>query len=182
MVTLAVYTFLLACLIGRQFLEPSHGYPGHDLDLYVPVFTLLQFFFYCGWLKVRGQGSEPHSRPLTPDLCLTSGGRAADQPLRRGRRRLRGQLDHRQEPSGQQPITLLTAAGAPPTQGHFLFLRVQVSLLAVDEMHMDLPPMSRDAYWNDCEARPPYTRAAADSCIRSFLGSTTDMGSRPSSR
>lgn len=53
----------------------------------------------------------------------------------------------------------------------------QVSLLAVDEMHMNLPRLTRDLYWNDCEARPPYTLAAADYCIPSFLGSTTDMGS-----
>ncbi|KAM7418598.1 hypothetical protein PAMA_015958 [Pampus argenteus] len=51
-VTLAVYSFFLVCLIGRQFLDPRQGYPGHDLDLYVPIFTLLQFFFYAGWLKV----------------------------------------------------------------------------------------------------------------------------------
>lgn len=56
-------------------------------------------------------------------------------------------------------------------------LSLQVSLLAVDEMHMNLPPMTKDMYWNDCEARPPYTLAAADYCIPSFLGSTTDMGS-----
>lgn len=49
---MAVYSFFLVCLIGRQFLDPSQGYPGHDLDLYVPIFTLLQFFFYAGWLKV----------------------------------------------------------------------------------------------------------------------------------
>ncbi|AWO98290.1 putative bestrophin-3 [Scophthalmus maximus] len=53
----------------------------------------------------------------------------------------------------------------------------KVSLLAVDEMHMNLPHMTKDVYWNDCDARPPYTLAAADSCIPSFLGSTTDMGS-----
>lgn len=52
-VTLAVYTFFFACLIGRQFLDPKRGYQGHDLDLYVPIFTLLQFFFYAGWLKVH---------------------------------------------------------------------------------------------------------------------------------
>lgn len=52
-----------------------------------------------------------------------------------------------------------------------------MSLLAVDEMHMNLPHMTKDMYWNDCEARPPYTLAAADYCIPSFLGSTTDMGS-----
>lgn len=67
--------------------------------------------------------------------------------------------------------------------GHFLLhslpvcLSHQVSLLAVDEMHMNLPLMTKDMYWNDSEARPPYTLAAADYCIPSFLGSTSDMGS-----
>lgn len=52
-----MYSFFLVCLIGRQFLDPSQGYPDHDLDLYVPIFTLLQFFFYAGWLKVRGRAA-----------------------------------------------------------------------------------------------------------------------------
>lgn len=58
-----------------------------------------------------------------------------------------------------------------------VYLSLQVSLLAVDEMHMNLPHMTKDIYWNDCDVRPPYTLAAADYCIASFLGSTTDMGS-----
>ncbi|KAM4619343.1 bestrophin-4 [Polymixia lowei] len=58
-VTVAVYSFFLACLIGRQFLDPTQGYPGHDLDFYLPVFTLLQFFFYVGWLKVAEQLINP---------------------------------------------------------------------------------------------------------------------------
>lgn len=52
-VTVAVYSFFAFCVIGRQFLNPEKGYKGHNLDMYVPVFTLLQFFFYAGWLKVR---------------------------------------------------------------------------------------------------------------------------------
>jgi hypothetical protein len=68
-VTLAVYTFFFACLIGRQFLDPTKGYVGHDLDLYVPIFTLLQFFFYAGWLKVGDNLCVPdpmqtHPHPL----------------------------------------------------------------------------------------------------------------------
>ncbi|KAM9719122.1 bestrophin-4 [Menidia menidia] len=51
-VTIAVYTFFAFCVIGRQFLNPEKGLDGHKLDMYVPVFTLLQFFFYTGWLKV----------------------------------------------------------------------------------------------------------------------------------
>lgn len=58
-VTIAVYSFFVACLIGRQFLDTTQGYKGHDLDLYIPVFTLLQFFFYTGWLKVAEQIINP---------------------------------------------------------------------------------------------------------------------------
>ncbi|MEE6495270.1 hypothetical protein FKM82_001997 [Ascaphus truei] len=58
-VTIAVYSFFAFCLIGRQFLDPEQGYTGQDLDMYVPVFTLLQFFFYSGWLKVAEQIINP---------------------------------------------------------------------------------------------------------------------------
>lgn len=51
-VTLAVYTWVLSTLMGRQFLDTSKKLPGHEVDLYVPIFTLLQLFFYLGWLKV----------------------------------------------------------------------------------------------------------------------------------
>ena len=47
-VTLAVYTFFLSSLMGRQFINPDVS---EMPDLYVPVFTFLQFFFYMGWLK-----------------------------------------------------------------------------------------------------------------------------------
>ena len=50
--TLAVYTFFLGTLMGRQYLDPSQNIPKNEIDLYVPWFTLLQFFFYMGWLKV----------------------------------------------------------------------------------------------------------------------------------
>ncbi|XP_064603985.1 bestrophin-4-like [Liolophura sinensis] len=58
-VTLAVYMFFGACVIGRQFLDPTQGYENYDYDFYVPVFTLLQFFFYMGWLKVAEQLINP---------------------------------------------------------------------------------------------------------------------------
>ncbi|XP_059968863.1 bestrophin-3 isoform X1 [Mesoplodon densirostris] len=128
-VTLAVYTFFFACLIGRQFLDPTRGYSGHDLDLYIPIFTLLQFFFYAGWLKVAEQLINPFGEDdddFETNWCI-------DRNL-------------------------------------------QVSLLAVDEMHMSLPKMKKDIYWDDSAARPPYTLAAADYCIPSFLGSTVEMG------
>ncbi|KAK2159782.1 hypothetical protein LSH36_146g01058 [Paralvinella palmiformis] len=57
--TLAVYIFFLGALFGQQFLDPTKGYPGHNVDLYVPFFTVLQFFFYMGWLKVAEQLINP---------------------------------------------------------------------------------------------------------------------------
>lgn len=51
----------------------------------------------------------------------------------------------------------------------------QVSLLAVGEMHQDLPPMDQDMYWNDPEPQPPYTAASAQSRRPSFFGSTFNI-------
>ncbi|KAG8438179.1 hypothetical protein GDO86_008755 [Hymenochirus boettgeri] len=127
-VTVAVYSFFLACLIGRQFLDPQKGYPGHDLDLYVPVFTLLQFFFYAGWLKVAEQLINPF-----------------------------GQDDDDFETNW------------------LIDRNLQVSLLAVDEMHQDVPPLEKDIYWNDSDPQPPYTASSAETRRPSYMGSTFDI-------
>ncbi|CAL4069019.1 unnamed protein product [Meganyctiphanes norvegica] len=54
-VTIAVYSFFLASLLGAQFLDPDPAkdyLPKYRVDFYVPLFTILQFVFYIGWLKV----------------------------------------------------------------------------------------------------------------------------------
>ncbi|XP_066990403.1 bestrophin-2-like [Macrobrachium rosenbergii] len=51
-VTIAVYSFFIFSLIGEQYLDPEQGIPTHLIDLYFPMFALLQLFFYIGWLKV----------------------------------------------------------------------------------------------------------------------------------
>lgn len=58
-VTLAVYAYFLSTIMGRQYLDPEKKIQGHEFDLYVPVPTLLQFFFYMGWLKVAEQLINP---------------------------------------------------------------------------------------------------------------------------
>ncbi|CAL4119896.1 unnamed protein product, partial [Meganyctiphanes norvegica] len=55
-VTLATYCFFLACIIGRQYVDEEKY---KRIDLYVPYFTLLQFFFYMGLLKVAEQLINP---------------------------------------------------------------------------------------------------------------------------
>lgn len=47
-VTLAVYSYFMCTLMGQQWVEGNE----YKFDLYFPVFTTLQFFFYVGWLKV----------------------------------------------------------------------------------------------------------------------------------
>ena len=53
MATIATYGFFVFCLIGRQFLDPLKAYKYHEVDLMIPFFTILQFLFYVGWIKVR---------------------------------------------------------------------------------------------------------------------------------
>ncbi|XP_028667077.1 bestrophin-4 [Erpetoichthys calabaricus] len=128
-VTIAVYSFFAVCLIGRQFLDTTKDYKDHKLDFYVPVFTLLQFFFYAGWLKVAEQIINPF-----------------------------GEDDDDFETN------------------KLIDRNIQVSLLAVDDMHQNLPPAEKDKYWNESTAQPPYTLATASETLKpSFLGSTFDM-------
>ncbi|XP_068157604.1 uncharacterized protein Best1 isoform X3 [Drosophila tropicalis] len=54
-VTLAVYSYFLTCCMGQQWTDGKVvGNTSYlnKVDLYFPVFTTLQFFFYMGWLKV----------------------------------------------------------------------------------------------------------------------------------
>ncbi|XP_075280170.1 bestrophin-4 [Opisthocomus hoazin] len=128
-VTIAVYSFFAFCLIGRQFLEPLEPGEEGDLDMYVPLSTLLQFFFYAGWLKV----AEQIINPFGEDDDDFETNKLIDRNL-------------------------------------------QVSLLSVDDMYQNLPPTTKDKYWNESTAQPPYTMATAAETLKpSFLGSTFDM-------
>lgn len=53
-VTLAVYSYFLTSVVGQQWTEKKVVVDGtfNTIDLYFPIFTTLQFFFYMGWLKV----------------------------------------------------------------------------------------------------------------------------------
>ncbi|XP_045606217.1 bestrophin-2 [Procambarus clarkii] len=51
-VTIAVYSFFFFSVLGEQFLRTDQGYANHTIDLYIPIFALLQLFFYVGWIKV----------------------------------------------------------------------------------------------------------------------------------
>ncbi|XP_054269502.1 bestrophin-2-like isoform X3 [Macrosteles quadrilineatus] len=62
-VTLATYSFFLAALVGRQYVDETTSQQKKqfqmEVDIYIPLFTILQFFFYMGLLKVAEQLINP---------------------------------------------------------------------------------------------------------------------------
>ena len=50
--TLATYSFFAVALIARQYIDGKEKQFQLQIDIYIPVFTLLQFFFFMGLLKV----------------------------------------------------------------------------------------------------------------------------------
>lgn len=52
-VTIAVYTYFMNALISQQYIVKKSDTNPNDFDIQmIPIFTLLQFVFYMGWLKV----------------------------------------------------------------------------------------------------------------------------------
>ncbi|OXU29454.1 hypothetical protein TSAR_000846 [Trichomalopsis sarcophagae] len=58
-VTLATYSFFAVALVGRQYIEGVIKPFQMKVDIYFPVFTILQFFFFMGLLKVAEQLINP---------------------------------------------------------------------------------------------------------------------------
>lgn len=50
-VTLSTYSFVIACIFGRQYTD--NGSTDIAIDVYFPLWTVLQILFYMGLLKVR---------------------------------------------------------------------------------------------------------------------------------
>nr|XP_049696885.1 bestrophin homolog 22 isoform X2 [Helicoverpa armigera] len=55
-VTIAVYSYFITSALGSQWvdnkLQRNDSANISNIDLYFPIFTTLEFFFYMGWLKV----------------------------------------------------------------------------------------------------------------------------------
>lgn len=52
---MAVYSYFLTTIMGHQWTEGNK----YGFDLYFPVITTLEFFFYIGWLKVAESMINP---------------------------------------------------------------------------------------------------------------------------
>ncbi len=49
---LATYGYFAFCLLGRQYLDTTSKHKSYEIDIYVPIFTIMQFVFFVGWFKV----------------------------------------------------------------------------------------------------------------------------------
>ncbi|XP_077982195.1 bestrophin-2a-like [Glandiceps talaboti] len=61
-VTIVTYGYFLAKLFADQFLDPARSREdgGSAIDFYFPILTVLEFFFYFGWLKVAEAIINPY--------------------------------------------------------------------------------------------------------------------------
>ncbi|VDL86436.1 unnamed protein product [Schistocephalus solidus] len=50
--TVTVHSYFISSIFAWQFLDTNQNYANHSIDMYVPVFGMLRFLFYMGWLKV----------------------------------------------------------------------------------------------------------------------------------
>lgn len=135
-VTLAVYSYFLTCCMGQQWTDGKvvgNTTYLNKVDLYFPVFTTLQFFFYMGWLKV----AESLINPFGED----------DDDFEV---RIRTHL-----------LVLRKSIKYIPQVNWMVDRNLQVSYLIVDEMHHDHPELLKDQYWDEVFPNElPYTIAA----------------------
>ena len=144
--TLAVYTYFLTTLMGRQFLDPSKNYDGHEVDFYFPVFTFLQFFFYMGWLKV----AEVLINPFGEDDDDFDMNWLIDRHL--------------------QVTNIVTQINSLFVDDD------KVSYLIVDEMHAEHPELVKDAFWDEgVPEELPYTLAAEEFRAEPWQGSAAEV-------
>ncbi|XP_046652814.1 bestrophin-2-like [Daphnia pulicaria] len=57
-VTLSTYSFVIACIFGRQYTD--NGSTDIAIDVYFPLWTVLQILFYMGLLKVAEHMINPY--------------------------------------------------------------------------------------------------------------------------
>ncbi|VDP20504.1 unnamed protein product, partial [Soboliphyme baturini] len=117
-VAIATYGYFTICLVGRQMVGAAD-----EPDIYVPIFTILQFLFYMGWLKVG------------EDLMNPFGEDDDDFEL-----------------------------------NYILDRNIQVAYLLAEDMHDQLPPLSKDPYWSQKVPQIPYTRASLEKKENIFEG------------
>uniref|UniRef100_A0A146MHT0 Bestrophin homolog n=1 Tax=Lygus hesperus TaxID=30085 RepID=A0A146MHT0_LYGHE len=58
-VTIATYSYFIIAVMGRQYISSSPKSHQIEIDIYIPVFTILQFLFFMGLLKVAEQLINP---------------------------------------------------------------------------------------------------------------------------
>lgn len=146
-VTLAVYSYFMNAVVAKQWVEKT-PLPNADgttfsntVDFYFPLFTLLQFFFYMGWLKV----AESLINPFGED----------DDDF---------EVKRQEESAGGEAQCfvdgwlMMRCVDLRSQVSWMIDRNLQVSYMIVDEMHHNHPTLVRDQYWDQVFPEElPYT-------------------------
>ena len=184
-VTLATYVFFIFTVIGRQKIDTlkkgeymRSGRMPMDIDLYIPIYTVLQFFFYMGLLKV--------SRCDVPNLVTVHISflslpavyfKVAEQLINPFGDddedfELNWLVDRHMK---VRPLKFKPAS--KPLYTYPYTVLFQASFLGCDIL-MDpdrIPPMVKDYYWDKQNCPIPYTEASMHFKRKTYKGSADDM-------
>ncbi|UYV73415.1 BEST3 [Cordylochernes scorpioides] len=161
-VTVATYAFFIACMFARQYIESEDPIivEKHKFDYYVPVFTMLQFIFYMGLLKVC------LTRPIQLLLLL------GNICIRRRRKILFLKLFI------QVAEQLINPFGDDDEDFELNWIidrHIKVSYLGVDTINCEAPPLVKDHYFDELDIKLPYTEAALEFKKKTYRGSVATM-------
>jgi len=153
-VTLATYSFFAVALIGRQYIDDEEKHFQLKIDKYVPIFTILQFFFFMGLLKV----AEQLINPFGDD----------DEDFE-----LNWLIDrHTKVKSGFASSSFRESSKSSYLH---MYLRAKVSYLGVDTLMNRCPPLVKDIFYDSENVSLPYTEAAAAYKKKTYRGSVANM-------
>uniref|UniRef100_A0A1B0CUU0 Putative conserved plasma membrane protein n=1 Tax=Lutzomyia longipalpis TaxID=7200 RepID=A0A1B0CUU0_LUTLO len=178
-VTLVLYSYFVAALVGRQMVPHVDGVVGkyEDPDLYFPLFTALQFCFYVGWLKVAevlinpfGEDDDDIELNWLIDRHIKASYMIVDEMHEEHPELLKDQYwgevvpkdlpytqgsEHyrRHEPKGSAENYKVKPTDA-------LYANI-ASYMIVDEMHEEHPELLKDQYWGEVVPKDlPYTQGS----------------------
>lgn len=167
-VTIATYTYFLAKIMGSQYLDPTRGYSHHEVDLYIPVFTIFEFFFFMGWLKgLLIPRAEDRKYSLIKTFAV------AEQLINPY-----GEDDDDFELNwclDRNLIVCFWIVDDMYNKRKSFFNYILIVTNGSNAFDSD-PKLVRDMYWDDLEPTLPYTKASA-STFRAMGASKPHIGS-----
>jgi len=135
-VTIATYGYFFITLFSRQITGRTDK---PEPDIYVPIFTILQFLFYMGWFKVGEDLFDPLGDGMKNfflSFLLTYFHFSTVKFIN--------------HVSDDDDFEL----------NYVLDRNFQISFMLAEQVHGQLPPLEKDLYWGQSDPKVPHTKAS----------------------